>query len=117
VIDAPAKTYVEAILASYRRLSDVVTRPRPQDRQLAVTLYQRGVPLSLVETALALATARRRARPADAMPLSPVRSLHYFLPVIEELLAQPPGDGYLEYLREHLGHATAGDRPENDVSR
>jgi hypothetical protein len=116
MIDSAARTYVETILASYRRLADVATRPRPQDRQLAVTLYQRGVPLTLVETALALATARRRARPPDAMPLSPVRSLHYYLPVIEELLAQPTGDGYLDYLREHLGQATAGDRPENDVS-
>lgn len=65
--------------------------------------------------ALALATARRRARPADATPLAPVRSLHYYLPVIEELLAQPPADGYLEYLREHLAHPATGDRSENYV--
>jgi hypothetical protein len=29
------------------------------------------------------------ARRPDAMQLRPIRSLHYFLPLIEELLAQP----------------------------
>jgi hypothetical protein len=34
--------------------------------------------------------------------LSPVRSLAYFLPVIDELLAHPAPDNYLEYLRLKL---------------
>jgi hypothetical protein len=35
-------------------------------------------------------------------PLSPIRSLAYFLPAIEELLADPSPDNYLEYLRLKL---------------
>jgi hypothetical protein len=94
--------YVDAVLDRYRRLPDVATRPRRQDRLLALDLHRRGVSLMLVETAMALATLRRRTRPANAAPLAPVRSLHYYSPIIEELLAGPPGDAYLEHLRDHL---------------
>ena len=47
-----------------------------------------------------LATARRNARPTDFNPLPPIRSLHYFLPVIDELPQGTPPDGYLNYLRD-----------------
>jgi hypothetical protein len=67
---------------------------------LAAELERRGVSLEVVEIALRLAAARRLARPPDAEPLAPVRSLHYFLPVIEELPPGPPPAGYLDYLRE-----------------
>jgi len=33
------------------------------------------------------------------MPLGPIRSLHYFLPLIEELLANPVPHSHLAYLR------------------
>ena len=33
------------------------------------------------------------------MPLGPIRSLHYFLPIIEELLARPVPESYVAYLR------------------
>ncbi len=113
----PVKVYVDAVLALYRGLPDVATRPRRQDRQVAAELHRRSVPLELVETALALATARRRARPPVAWPLSPVRSLHYYLPVIEELLTNPKAEGYLDYLRDHLDDTAAGAHPKNDALR
>jgi hypothetical protein len=53
-----------------------------------------------------LALARRNARPPDADPLPPIRSLHYFMPVIDELPPGPPPEGYLDYLRE-----TTPDKP------
>lgn len=96
-------TYVRAIIACYRRVISVGVRARREDHRLAADLHRRGVPLAVVEMALLLATARRRARPPEAPPLSPVRSLHYFLPVVEELLQTPPTDGYLDYLREAVG--------------
>jgi hypothetical protein len=48
-------------------------------------------------------------RPADGPPLSPIRSLAYFLPVIDELLPHPAPDNYLEYLRLKL-HRLAGEK-------
>ena len=55
-----------------------------------------------------------------ATPLGTIRSLSYFLPVIEELRRQPPPEGYLDYLRAARTDRTkpgrhTGDRPENDV--
>jgi len=95
--------YVHAVIACYRRVIGADVRARRDDRRLAADLHGRGVSLAVVETALLLATARRGARPPEAPPLSPVRSLHYFLPVVEELLQSPPPNDYLDYLRETAG--------------
>ena len=94
--------YVQAVLRIYRHLPDTPARPRTADRQLAHELYRRGVALEIVEIALRLAVARRRARPDDAIPLPPIRSLHYFLPVIDELPNGEPPEGYLEHLRRQV---------------
>ena len=94
--------YVQAVLRIYRQLPDTPERPRLADRKLAHELYRRGVALEIIEIALRLAIARRRARPNDAIPLTPIRSLHYFLPVIDELPNGEPPDGYLEHLRRQV---------------
>jgi hypothetical protein len=88
------------IIAAYLRLPDTPTRARHQDRLLASQLHQRGVPMAIIEAAFLLATTRRTNRPHDAEPLAPIRSLRYFLPVIDELLRRPPAASYLTYLRQ-----------------
>ena len=95
--------YVRAVITCYRRVIGAGVRARPGDHRLAADFHRRGVPFAIVEMALLLATARRRARPSTAPPLSPVRSLHYYLPVVEELLQSPPPDVYLEHLRQSVG--------------
>jgi hypothetical protein len=94
--------YVAAVLTLYADLPDTPLRPSPMDQAVARNLHQDAVPLSLVESALLLATLRRRARSAELPPLPKVRSLAYFLPVIAELQQQSPPDGYLDYLRLKL---------------
>jgi hypothetical protein len=91
--------YVAALLVLYADLPDTPLRPSPQDQMLARRLYHQGVPVSLVESALLLASLRRLIRPANAPPLPPIRSLAYFQPVIDELQQQPLPNGYLDYLR------------------
>ena len=73
-----------------------------QDQRLAHRLFETHVPLSLVETALLLASLRRLCRPSDVPPLPRIRSLAYFQPVIEELREHPIPNGYLDYLRFKL---------------
>lgn len=109
--------YVRQLIAAYRRLPHTLGRSRPADRHLAADLHRKGVPLATVEAALLLAIARRQARPPDATPLPPIRSLHYFLPVIEELLQQPPPDGYLESLRLRLADTAAPPQPSAPVQK
>lgn len=94
--------YVDYVLRLFRKTPGASGRTRPADRRLAENLSARGVPLSVVENALLLATARRRLRPPDAAPLQPARSLHYFLPLIEELRVRPLDPGYVNYLRRKL---------------
>jgi hypothetical protein len=61
-------------------------------------LHERRVPLSMVRAAFVLALARRTLRSADAAPLSPIRTLHYFVPVIEEVVEAPLDPGYVQHL-------------------
>ena len=97
--------YVAAVLMLYIDLPDTPMRASHADEALARKLYEQGVPLSLVEAALLLASLRRLIRPADRPPLSPIRSLAYFLSVIAELQQQPLPDRYLDYLRLKLRNA------------
>ena len=57
------------------------------------------MPLKTIQTALLLASARRLTRESQALPLQPIRSLYYFVPVIEEVLPLPLPDNYLRYLK------------------
>ncbi|HVT17230.1 MAG TPA: hypothetical protein VHQ90_13750 [Thermoanaerobaculia bacterium] len=92
--------YVHTLLGLYCGLPHTAARkPFPPDRRLAAHLFDQGVLLKTIENAFLLATARRATRPPDLPPLPPIRSLAYFLPVIEELTTHPPDPGYLAYLR------------------
>jgi len=76
--------YIRRVLEAYRQTPGTMGTVRRPDRTLAAQLFQRGVSLQVIENALVLAAARRLLRPAEALPLNTVRSLAYFLPVIEE---------------------------------
>ncbi len=97
--DGHPQHYVRWVIEAYLRLPNTPCRARDLDHHLATQLHSRGVPEAIIETAFLLATLRRIGRPAGATPLTPIRSLHYFLPVIEELLQYPPSTSYLRYLR------------------
>jgi len=97
--------YVKAVLDYYRRTPGALGHARPEDRRLAGILYNRGVSLEQVDAALLLATVRRTFRPKDAAPLNPIRSLHYILPLLDEIRLNPPDPDYLRYLQSKL------DRP------
>ena len=90
--------YVRALLRTYLNLPDTPARARPPDRALARSLFVQAVPLDLVRAAFALASARRASRPPTSAPLPPVRSLHYFLPVLDELRLAKPEPAYLARL-------------------
>lgn len=94
--------YVRKVLEAYRNTPGTCGNLRRPDRILAAQLYQRGVPLHTVENALVLAAVRRLIRPADAPPLTTVRSLAYFMAVIEEVLETEVGEEYFQYARQKL---------------
>ena len=94
--------YIRQVLEAYRKTPGTMGTVRRADRMLAAQLYQRGLSVRVIENALMLAAARRLIRPADAPPLGAIRSLAYFLPVIEEVLGLRVSPDYFQYLRQQL---------------
>jgi hypothetical protein len=107
VPEANEAAFVAALLTLFSDLPDTPLRPSSADQSLARRLFADAIPLPLIESALLLGTLRRLARPLGLPPLPKIRSLAYFLPVIEELQLQPLPDGYLEYLRLKLRRISA----------
>ena len=94
--------YRQTVLDLYLGLPDTPRRLSRHDLRLVRQLWEREIPLRIVETAFLLTSARRGTRRPDAIPLGRIRSLHYFVPVIEELLAQPVPESYVAYLRSKV---------------
>ena len=94
--------YVRKLLEAYRTTPGTTGSIRWPDRVLAAQLHQRGVPLLAVENALVLAVSRRLMHNPELAPLGTIRSLAYFVPVIEEVLEGTVGQDYFNYLRSRL---------------
>jgi hypothetical protein len=94
--------YIRRVLEAYRKTPGTAGTIRRPDRVVAAQLYQRGLSVSVIENAFVLAVARRLMRPANAAPLGTIRSLAYFLPMIEEVLGMRVSPEYFQYLRHKL---------------
>ena len=94
--------YIRQVLEAYRKTPGTMGTVRRPDRMLAAQLYQRGVAVSVIENALVLAAARRLMRPGNAPPLGTIRSLAYFLPVINEVLDMRVSPEYFQHIRRKL---------------
>jgi hypothetical protein len=92
--------YVRTVLNLYAQMRDMACPARRSDRRLAGCFFDRQIPIDIVEAAILLGSARRMCHRAPA--LEAIRSLHYFEPIVEELAAQPPPRGYIDYLRLKL---------------
>jgi len=100
------QAYICQVLEAYRKTPGTMGTVRRADRTLAAQLYQRGVAVTVIENAFVLAATRRLIRPADAPPLGTIRSLAYFLPVIEEVIGLRVNPDYFQYLRHKLERNT-----------
>lgn len=96
------KAYVDHVLETYRQTPGTRGRVRHADRRLAEELFHRSVPLQTVRAALLIAVARRTFREDGLEPLQPIASLHYFIPVIEEVQRKPIETEYLEHIQYRL---------------
>lgn len=90
--------YIDEVLRLYVRLSDTPDRARSRDRELAAQLQRQQIPLELIRAALLLGAARRATRHPLSPLLPSIRSLHYFMPLLEEIRSNPPDSSYISYL-------------------
>lgn len=102
--------YIETLLRLYLDLPETPSQASPSDIRLAHQLFQQQIPLAGVEAALLLACSRRLFRDPSLPPLSPIRSLNYFLPVIREISLTPLPQDYIQYLRFKLEAYTGRNR-------
>jgi len=102
--DRGQQEYIRQVLEAYRKTPATMGTVRRADRMLAAQLYQRGISVAVIENALVLAATRRLVRPAGAPQLGAIRSLAYFLPVIEEVLESRVSPDYFHYLRHKLAN-------------
>jgi hypothetical protein len=91
------QAFCSAVLDGYLALPDTPNRSSRFDRSLAETWFYRQIPLPQIQAAFALALLRRHLRANTTPPLQPIRSLHYFVPVIEEITQHD--SRYMEYCR------------------
>jgi hypothetical protein len=105
--DLSQEEYMRNVLEAYRKTPGTTGMVRRADRLLVAQLYQRGLSLKVIENALVLAATRRLVRPLDAPPLGMIRSLAYFLPVMEEVLDLRVSPDYFDYLRHKLARIGA----------
>jgi len=100
--------YVLRVLSLYLGLAETPARSSRLDRRLAEELYEKQIEIEEVEAAMILTSARRLLRSPDAPRLGPIRSLHYFLPAIDEVRSVPVSAEYIQYLRGKLAAFEAG---------
>ena len=94
--------YVDRVLRIYRATPTVLGHVRQADRALAKEWYDRRIPLYAVHNALILGATRRLLNNAFSTPMPPIRSLAYFVPILQEVLDRPPGPRDIAEILERL---------------
>jgi hypothetical protein len=93
---------VGSILRLYTELPHTPSRHSRDDRFVVQKLERQQIPLRRVQAALLLGSARRCFRTDPEQHLLPIRSIRFFLPVIEELAFTHIDQGYVDYLGRKL---------------
>ena len=106
--DQRRRFYIEKVLDLYRATPGTSGVTRPADRRFAENLFDRQIPIDTVYAAIVIAFLRRSNRRPGEPGLRPIGCLHYFRPVIDELVAQPLDPDYIAYLR--CTHAASAPR-------
>jgi hypothetical protein len=100
--DERAEKFVAALKKLLQARPCVQTVFSTSDEILARNWFQRGLSLERVEQAILLGCVRKYASWRNNSRHSPIRSLHYFEAVLEELHQQDPQPDYWNYLRSRL---------------
>jgi hypothetical protein len=96
------KAYVESVRICFLSLGCGSGKFGVTDAADARDLQQRGIPLVVIEEAMLVGACRKYSSWFEGKALEPIRSLHYFDPLIAEIQKEPLPSGYPVYLREKI---------------
>jgi hypothetical protein len=99
------QVYAQEAIDFFISLPGTAQRASRRDRQVAISMHHNGITLEQLKNAMMLAAARRSLPKTPGPPLGLIRSLSYFVPVIEEIRESPLDQDYIAYLRAKLGMA------------
>ncbi len=111
--DSDRKEFTGSVIRIYLSLPETPQRAARIDWILANHLFDRKIGIATIQNALILGSVRRLARSPEMPTLGPIRSLNYFVPIIEELLEQPLPAGYGEYLQRKLNVLSKNPNTKN----
>lgn len=101
-MSSPSNEPLREILDTYLRVPETPGTASQADMDLAAAALGRGVHARNLAHAIRVATLRRHLRDPAAAPLSPVRSLAYYLRTLEGLDGDALDDGYVDYVEQRF---------------
>jgi hypothetical protein len=112
----PKQQFVDTVFQLYLTMPDTPDRFSAHDCFIAKRWFDDGVSIVQVQQAVILAQVRRAFRRSADPPLNPIRSLHYFTPIIQEIQRNPMDVGYFRYLQKKLNDLK-NPNPDPDATR
>ncbi len=101
-IPLPWPQYREAVREAFIGVGCTQGLFRPSDEATTRDFYERGIALAVVQEALLLGATRKYVSRLNEGCRDLIATLHYFEPLVEEILAQPLPSGYRPYLQRKL---------------
>jgi hypothetical protein len=96
------RQYVESVRETFVGLGCTSGNFGAAETATAKHLYQRRIPLAVVNDAMLMAACRKYSSWVNGMVSEPIQSLRYFEQVIAEIQSQPLPPGYSAYLRRKV---------------
>ena len=97
------RAYVEQVRQLFGGASCVQGTFTPSDARLAAAWHARGIAFETVRRAWLLGCTRKSFSLIDRPSAAPIRSLRYFAPLLQEVLADHFPPGYWSHLQFNLG--------------
>ncbi len=100
--DAGLQAYVREVREMFLRPTCVQAQFTSDDQQLATLWYQAGVPIETFRRAWLLGCVRKSMTLINHPATQPIRSLRYFVPLLQEVQQEPIPDSYWQHLEFNL---------------
>lgn len=96
------KSYIESVREYFEGLGCVTGKFGAAEIETARQMRQRVLPLAVIQDAMLLGACRKYSSWLNGAASEPIRSLHYFDPLITEILEQALPPGYSANLRRKV---------------